>query len=351
MVSSKTSIGTSARTARVSCPSHSPASGPTAIAPTRTRALGIGRDLHEPRTLRSLVRRQPAAHDLVPRAATAPRRSIVAHRPDLRIGEDRSGNRAVVGLDVLPGDVRRGDPCLVLADMRQQGDAGGVTDRPRAVRRRMRSSTVMPLCVCSTPSCSSPRPCDVWPAARRDQQLLALERLPESSVSGIRRRRLHRSPPSTRTRIPSSPKRSARSSPHRRRAGRADGRCARRASPQSPCGGRTARARRRPVRRRARRGSPAPRSAQTASRFVQYSTSSMPSSGGTRRRRARRDHERRRTRARRSPTPTTPGRGHARRLARAPPLAPRATRVPRVVASLGHLVAPPEARARHRSRP
>ena len=67
IVSSSTSIGTWARTASVSWPSHSPASGPTATAPTTTRSLGVGRELHEAGPARALVRREPSALDRVAR--------------------------------------------------------------------------------------------------------------------------------------------------------------------------------------------------------------------------------------------------------------------------------------------
>src|SRR5205807_6195928 len=48
IVSRRTSTGTSARTASVSCPSHSPASGPTATAPTSTPRSGSAKSLRNP---------------------------------------------------------------------------------------------------------------------------------------------------------------------------------------------------------------------------------------------------------------------------------------------------------------
>ena len=56
-----------------------------------------------------------------------------ADRCDLGIGEDGRGDRAVVGAHVLSGDVRGGDAGLVLPEMREETDPGGVADRPDAV--------------------------------------------------------------------------------------------------------------------------------------------------------------------------------------------------------------------------
>jgi hypothetical protein len=96
-------------------------------------AAGIGVQLQDPRSLRVLER--PRARDGLElpggRGGVLP--GGVAHRRHLGIGEDGGGNRAVVGAGVQPGDVRRCDPPLVLADVREERDAGDVAGRPHAV--------------------------------------------------------------------------------------------------------------------------------------------------------------------------------------------------------------------------
>ena len=134
IVSSRTSTGISARTASVSWPSHSPASGPDGDGADEHAAPTIGCELHEARSARSLVRREPAAGDLVPRRDDV----VPVHHADarhLRIREDGRRDRAIVGPDVAAGDVRRSDARLVLAEVREQPDPGRVADRPDAVAR------------------------------------------------------------------------------------------------------------------------------------------------------------------------------------------------------------------------
>ena len=208
-----------------------------------------------------------------------------ADRRDLRVGEDRCRNRPIVRGRVA---ARRCSP-----PQRAPGTCRGasgarhrrVADRPYAV------PGAQPVV-------------DGDPAARDlDVELLEAEPVDvrrcarwRRAAARLRAGRRSRGPPAR----PSRP-------PRRARRGRSTGRGSRPRSKRSPRASpasgssfasrrsfvstivtrraqpmrRTARARPRPGRRRARRGSRARRLAQTASRFVQYVTSSRPSTGGT----------------------------------------------------------------------
>ena len=122
-------------------------------------------------------------------------------------------------------------------------------------------------------------PVDVRAAAGRDEQRVGVDRSPparSTRIPGSTARRRHRA--ARRSRLTEHVARA----PRRRRRGRARAarRRARRSSPPRRSARRTARARSRPVHRRGRRGCSGTWCARVASRFVQYSTSSMPSTGG-----------------------------------------------------------------------
>ena len=198
----------------------------------------------------------------------------------------------------------------------------------------------------STPSCSSPSSCDVRPPARRDEQALRLERVPAVELQREPRRSIARRVAprvATRTRIPScsNARREACPRPRSSRASRCS-LCSTSVDLRRPSGGRTARARRRPARRRARSGSPGARSPRPPR---DSSSSRRPR---CRRAAARRAAIRSRRRARRTRAPARRLRRlRAARRARSPRTSSRALLleppgVPRVVTPVRDLVAPPE---------
>ena len=88
--------------------------------------LRVGEDPEEAVALRLLVRREPR------RVAERPPRRDVAvavrppHRRHLGIGEDAGRDRAIFGLRLATTHVGGRDACLVLADVREQRNAGDV---------------------------------------------------------------------------------------------------------------------------------------------------------------------------------------------------------------------------------
>ena len=231
IVSSRTSIGTSARTASVSCPSHSPASGPTATAPTRTRRRRVRCDLDEARLPRALVRREAAARDLV----ASGHDSVPFHHADRRhlwIGEDRRRDRPIVGARRAARDVGRGDPRLVLAEVREETDARRVADRPDAVAGRQAIVDGHAARRDLHAERLESEPFDARLASGRDEQSSCVDRLTRreveaSSIDYSPRRCL----PGSRREPGSRPARTARQAASRRphRVERGDGRCSRRA--------------------------------------------------------------------------------------------------------------------------
>ena len=231
-MSSSTSSGTSARIGERQLAEPLPRLRPDGDRPDEDAALAVGRELHEAGPLRALVRREPPADDVVARGDHAVALQL-ADRRDLRIGEHGRRDRAVVGGDVAARDVRRGDARLVLAEVRQEPDPGGVADRPHAVRRAQpvvdRHAAPRDLDV----ELFETELVDVRSAARRDEQALGVDRLSRSRASGGAR-----PTPARRARL-SFPRTNA--DPvllealrpagclHRHRAARAGARCARRA--------------------------------------------------------------------------------------------------------------------------
>ena len=160
IMSRSTSSGTSARIASVSCWHHSPGLGPTATAPTRTRRFGSAATLTKPGRFGFSYVEAREVDGQLPAASDEPVAFGVADRRHLRVGEGDRRDRPVVGPRARG---RRRSAAATrawyLPDVREQGDAGAVADRPDALggaeaARRPRSRASRS----STPSCSRPSP-------------------------------------------------------------------------------------------------------------------------------------------------------------------------------------------------
>ena len=256
----------------------------------RLRADGDRADEHallrvgeEPRRSRraSAARRSRAAAS--PSAPSAPRRSSLRSVPPSRprVGEDRRPGSRGSRPSLSARHVCGGDARLVLADVREERDAGDVAERPDVLRR---AQPLVDLDPALGRSCSraargrGPPTFGRRPVATSRRSASTIE--PSASVSRMPGSTFSTAAP-VRTSMPSSRKTSCDDLAGLRRArGRGGAARARSASPSSPCGRRTARARRRRGRRPSPRGSRAPRA--SASRPGSSSTRppSSPSTGG-----------------------------------------------------------------------
>ena len=111
---------------------------------------------------------EASRHDLLPVHA-----ADTAH---LRVGEDGGRYRPVVGADVAADDVRGRYTSLVLPEVREEADTGGVADRPDAVGRLHAvvdgDASLRDL----HPELLEADPGDVGPPAGCDEQALGVER-------------------------------------------------------------------------------------------------------------------------------------------------------------------------------
>ena len=126
--------------------------------------------------LRALVGREPAARD-VEASRDDPLPVHSADAAHLRVGEDGGRYRPVLGADVAADDVRGRHTSLVLPEVREEADTGGVTDRPDAVGGAQAvvdgDASLRDL----HPELLEADPGDVRPAARCDEEALGVERV------------------------------------------------------------------------------------------------------------------------------------------------------------------------------
>src|SRR5581483_8847020 len=106
-------------------------------------------------------------------------------RGDRRVGEGDARNRAVVGSQIAAGRVLRGDPGLVLPDVREHGDAGDVADRVDAVRRAQPVVDLDPALRDLEPELLQTEPLDGRLPPRRDEQALGLEHLAAGELDAV----------------------------------------------------------------------------------------------------------------------------------------------------------------------
>ena len=132
-----------------------------------------------------------------------------ADRGRLRIGEDDSRHRFVIGLARLAENIRRDDAALILADMGQRPDAVDVADRPQALARAQMRVDGNAAALGSMPTVSSPMP------STRGRRPVATSNRSPLNVGGRRRGPGSSRSPSRRAAIACTP--SASSMPSRRK--------------------------------------------------------------------------------------------------------------------------------------